>query len=47
MRIAAGDTIVVPIDTERETSSESWVKYTSIASQLAITIASFKSLGLF
>ena len=47
MRIAAGDTIVVPIDTERETSSESWVKYTTIASQFAITLASFKTLGLF
>jgi hypothetical protein len=47
MRIAAGDTIVVPIDTERETPSESWVKYTTIASQFAITLASFKTLGLF
>jgi len=47
MRIVAGDTIVVPIDTERETSSESWVKYTTIASQFAITLASFKTLGLF
>jgi len=37
----------VPIDTERETSSEAWVKYTSIASQFAITLASFKTLGLF
>ena len=47
MNIDAGDTIVVPIDTERETSSEAWVKYTSIASQFAITLASFKTLGLF
>jgi len=47
MNITAGDTIVVPIDTERETSSEAWVKYTSIASQFAITLASFKTLGLF
>jgi protein involved in polysaccharide export with SLBB domain len=45
--IIAGDTIVVPIDTARETSSESWVKYTTIASQFAITLASFKTLGLF
>ncbi len=45
--IAAGDTIVVPIDTERETNSEAWVKYTSIASQFAISLASFKTLGLF
>jgi hypothetical protein len=45
--IIAGDTIVVPIDTERETSSEAWVKYTTIASQFAITLASFKTLGLF
>jgi hypothetical protein len=45
--IIAGDTIVVPIDTARETSSEAWVKYTTIASQFAITLASFKTLGLF
>jgi protein involved in polysaccharide export with SLBB domain len=45
--IIAGDTIVVPIDTARETPSESWVKYTTIASQFAITLASFKTLGLF
>jgi protein involved in polysaccharide export with SLBB domain len=47
INISAGDTIVVPIDTERETKTDSWVKYTSIASQFAITLASFKSLGLF
>jgi polysaccharide export outer membrane protein len=47
MNITPGDTVVVPIDTERETSSEAWVKYTSIASQFAITLASFKTLGLF
>jgi polysaccharide biosynthesis/export protein len=45
--ISAGDTIVIPIDTERETNSEAWVKYTSIASQFAISLASFKTLGLF
>jgi len=45
--IAAGDTIVIPIDTERETSTEMWTKYTSIASQFAITLASFKTLGIF
>ena len=47
MNITPGDTVVVPIDTELETSSEAWVKYTSIASQFAITLASFKTLGLF
>ena len=47
INIAAGDTIVVPIDTERESTSEAWGKYTAIASQFAITLASFKTLGLF
>lgn len=47
LSVGHGDTVVVPIDTERETTSEAWTKYTSIASQFAITLASFKTLGIF
>ncbi len=45
--INVGDTIVVPIDTDTSTTEEDWLMYTSLASQVAITIVSFKSLGLF
>ena len=45
--ISAGDTIVVPIDTERSSQMEVWQSVTQITSQLAITLASFKTLGLF
>ena len=46
-QISAGDTIVVPIDTESATSMEIWQSATKITSQLAITLASFKTLGIF
>jgi protein involved in polysaccharide export with SLBB domain len=45
--ISAGDTIVVPIDTERSSEMEIWESVTQISSQIAITLASFKTLGLF
>ena len=45
--ISAGDTIVVPIDTERASPMEVWTSVTQITSQIAITLASFKTLGLF
>ena len=45
--ISAGDTIVVPIDTDSASSMEIWTSATQITSQLAITLASFKTLGLF
>ncbi len=45
--INVGDTIVVPINTDTSTTEEDWLMYTSLASQVAITIVSFKSLGLF
>ena len=45
--ISAGDTIVVPIDTESSSQMEVWQSVTQITSQLAITLASFKTLGLF
>jgi protein involved in polysaccharide export with SLBB domain len=45
--ISPGDTIVVPIDTESASSMEIWTSATQITSQLAITLASFKTLGLF
>ena len=45
--ISAGDTIVVPIDTEHASSMEIWSSATQITSQIAITLASFKTLGLF
>jgi len=45
--ISAGDTIVVPIDTDRVSPMEIWKSATQITSQLAITLASFKTLGLF
>jgi polysaccharide biosynthesis/export protein len=45
--INKGDTIVVPIDTRREDESDLWLKYTAIASQFAITLASYRTLGLF
>ena len=45
--ISAGDTIVVPIDTDSASSMEIWTSTTQITSQLAITLASFKTLGLF
>jgi len=45
--ISAGDTIVVPIDTEHSSALEIWTSATQITSQLAITLASFKTLGLF
>ena len=45
--ISAGDTIVVPIDTDKSSKMEIWQSVTQITSQLAITFASFKTLGLF
>jgi len=45
--ISAGDTIVVPIDTQSASSMEIWNSATQITSQLAITLASFKTLGIF
>jgi protein involved in polysaccharide export with SLBB domain len=45
--IAAGDTIVVPIDTERASPMEVWTSVTQVTSQIAITLASFKTLGIF
>ena len=45
--ISAGDTIVVPIDTESTSTMEVWTSVTQITSQLAITLASFKTLGIF
>jgi len=45
--ISAGDTIVVPIDTESASTMEIWESTTAITSQIAITLASFKTLGLF
>jgi protein involved in polysaccharide export with SLBB domain len=45
--IEPGDTIVIPLDTESATSMEIWNSATQITSQLAITLASFKTLGLF
>jgi polysaccharide export outer membrane protein len=45
--ISAGDTIVVPIDTESASAMEIWTSATQITSQLAITLASFKTLGIF
>ena len=45
--ISAGDTIVVPIDTENASTMEIWESTTAITSQLAITLASFKTLGIF
>jgi hypothetical protein len=45
--ISAGDTIVVPIDTESASTMEVWASVTQITSQLAITLASFKTLGVF
>ena len=45
--ISAGDTIVVPIDTDKSSKMEIWQSVTQITSQLAITLASFKTLGLF
>jgi protein involved in polysaccharide export with SLBB domain len=45
--ISAGDTIVVPIDTEVASAMEIWSSATQITSQLAITLASFKTLGIF
>jgi hypothetical protein len=45
--ITAGDTIVVPIDTEKASTMEIWTAATQITSQLAITLASFKTLGIF
>jgi protein involved in polysaccharide export with SLBB domain len=45
--IAAGDTIVVPIDTESASAMEIWQSATQITSQLAVTLASFKTLGIF
>jgi len=40
--ISAGDTIVVPIDTDSASSMEIWTSATQITSQLAITLASLK-----
>jgi hypothetical protein len=45
--ISAGDTIVVPIDTETSSAMEIWESASTITSQLAITLASFKTLGIF
>jgi hypothetical protein len=45
--ISAGDTIVVPIDTESASQMEIWTSVTQITSQVAITLASFKTLGVF
>ncbi len=45
--IAAGDTIVIPIDTERASPMEVWASVTQVTSQIAITLASFKTLGIF
>ncbi|MBT4668873.1 MAG: hypothetical protein HOC17_05005 [Candidatus Ruthia sp.] len=45
--IEPGDTIIVPLDTETATAMEVWDSATQITSQLAITFASFKTLGIF
>jgi len=45
--IQPGDTIVIPLDAESTTPMEMWNSATQITSQLAITFASFKTLGLF
>ena len=47
LAISAGDTIVVPIDTERASPMEVWASVTQVTSQIAITLASFKTLGIF
>jgi protein involved in polysaccharide export with SLBB domain len=45
--INRGDTIVVPLDAASATPMEIWNSATQITSQLAITLASFKTLGIF
>ena len=45
--IQPGDTIVIPLDAESATPIEIWNSATQITSQLAITLASFKTLGIF
>jgi protein involved in polysaccharide export with SLBB domain len=45
--ITRGDTIVVPLDAETATPMEVLNSVTKITSQIAITLASFKTLGIF
>lgn len=45
--IRPGDTIVVPLDADRVSSITTWANVSQIVSQIGLSIASFKSVGVF